>query len=515
MGRVVVDPSHCFSREHQLSRVDPNNKWDIIIIGGGATGVGAAVDASSRGYSVLLLESHDFGKGTSSRSTKLIHGGVRYLQQFQVGMVMESLRERGRLLQNAPQLVHELEFVIPCRSVWERFYYGTGLKLYDVLAIGSKAQSSSQVSAMELCKKFGNLKRDRFAGGVRYSDAQFDDARLVIELARSAAIHGACLLNHAPVLSLVHNGAGKTVGVVFKDRESGKEMEVLGRAVVNATGPFCDAIRKLDHRDTQPLVAASQGIHLVLPKRFFPSHSAIIVPKTSDGRVLFIIPWLNHVVVGTTDTAIETAVEEPTPYSHEIDFLLETIADYLEQTPTREDCLSVFVGIRPLVGKGKNQPTKRLSRDHTIEISPSGLLTITGGKWTTYRKMAEDCVDQVAGFAGLPNHPCKTKDMRVPFEQTRCAIERGNPRVLQLSPDLALTNAQIEVAIRQEFARTLEDILARRTRSLFLNASASAEAAPEIAAIAAQHLGRGQEWQAEQVNQFRALAKAYSPSSYK
>jgi glycerol-3-phosphate dehydrogenase len=512
---VVVDPSHCFSREYQLSRVDPAKKWDIIIIGGGATGIGAAVDASSRGYSVLLLESHDFGKGTSSRSTKLIHGGVRYLQQFQVGMVKESLRERGRLLQNAPQLVHELEFVIPCRSVWERFYYGTGLKLYDLLAIGSKAQRSSQVSAMELCRKFANLKRDRFAGGVRYSDAQFDDARLVIELARSAAIHGACLLNHAPVLSLVHNAAGKTVGVVFKDQESGKEMEVLGRAVVNATGPFCDAIRKLDHRDTQPLVAASQGIHLVLPKRFFPSQSAIIVPKTSDGRVLFIIPWLNHVVVGTTDTAIETAVEEPLPYSHEIDFLLETIADYLEQTPTREDCLSVFVGIRPLVGRGKNQPTKRLSRDHTIEISPSGLLTITGGKWTTYRKMAEDCVDQVAEFAGLPNHSCKTKDMRIASEQTSSAAERGNPRVLQLSPDLSLTSSQITGAIEQEFARTLEDILARRTRCLFLNANASAEAAPEIAAIAAQHLGRGREWQAEQVNQFRALAKAYSPSSYK
>ncbi len=388
------------NRDYHLSRATQSNfTWDIIVIGGGATGVGIALDAAARGYSTLLLEATDFGKGTSSRSTKLIHGGVRYLQQMQFGMVRDSLRERSLLMLNAPHHVHELEFVIPCKSYWERAYYGTGLKLYDALATNSQMKLSHQVSQRKLYQAMPTLIK-KFAGGVAYSDAQFDDARLLIEILLTAVEEGAVVLSHSPVISILKSAKGKVAGVAFRDNETGCEHEALARCVINATGPFSDAIRKLDHPSCDAMLSASQGVHIVLPKSFFPSSNALIVPKTSDGRVLFIIPWLDHVVVGTTDTAIDEITVEPKPFASELQFLLDTVAEYCDTKPKLQDCTSVFTGIRPLVRSKHTHSTKRLSRDHTIEISEAGMITIAGGKWTTYRHMAEDCVDQAAKSIG-------------------------------------------------------------------------------------------------------------------
>jgi glycerol-3-phosphate dehydrogenase len=503
------------TRSYHLEAATEGSKvWDVVVIGGGATGVGILLDAATRGYSALLLEGSDFAKGTSSRSTKLIHGGVRYLQQFQFGMVRDSLRERGRLLQNAPHLVHELEFIIPCKSMFERVFYGVGLKLYDALAWGTGARLSRQVSRRGLYDRFPQLGAKRFAGGVSYIDAQFNDSRLVIEMIRTAVESKAIVLNHAKVVALDHRANKRLQGLEFVDQETGKSHKIRANAIVNATGPFCDAIRRMDDGEIEPLVAASQGVHVVLPACLFESKRAIIVPKTSDGRVLFIIPWQGHVLVGTTDTPLRDIVEEPKAQREEVDFLLETLAAYLEVAPSRSDVLSVFTGIRPLVKARKDKPTKQLSRDHTIEVSQSGLVTITGGKWTTYRKMAEDCVDLLSSHFDLPISSCRTKTMVL--QQTRLdrvALEReleieGNPCV-SLQPELDLTEADLLQGVRFEYARTLEDLLARRTRALFLNTSAALQIAPIAVRLLARELGKDEAWESDQLQQFTALARNY------
>jgi glycerol-3-phosphate dehydrogenase len=411
-----------------------------------------------------------------------------------------------------------LEFIIPCRKLTEKYFYGTGLKLYDFLAASSEMPSSHGVSKAELYQKIPNLRKDHFAGGVAYSDGQFDDARLLIEIVRAAVEAGAIAINYAPVEDLLRNGDGKINGLRFCDRETGRNFEVRARCVVNATGPFCDSIRKLDNRQTTNLVAASQGVHLVLPKRFYSSSTAVIVPKTSDGRVLFIIPWHDFVVVGTTDTPIQEVPEEPRPFPDELAFLLRTMADYLEKPPTLEECTSVFTGVRPLVKASSTTETKRLSRDHTIELSPSGLMTITGGKWTTYRHMAEDCVDRIAAFAKLPSSNCSTKKrslnmtamdrelFQADASDTQTALER-------LHPELAITRRDLLYSIRFEFARTVEDLLARRTRALFIHSRAAVELAPTAANLLAQELGQDDAWVAAQIAEFNALARSYSPTN--
>lgn len=500
---------------HLEAAIEHSKIWDIVVIGGGATGAGILLDAATRGYSVLLLEGSDFAKGTSSRSTKLIHGGVRYLQQFQFGMVRDSLRERGRLLKNAPHLVHELEFIIPCKSMWERFFYGVGLKLYDALALGSGARLSRQVSKRNLHDRFPQLSPRGFSGGVSYMDAQFNDSRLVIELVRTAVEANAIVLNHAKVVAFDRNADQRLQGLEFVDQETGKTHKIRTKAIVNATGPFCDAVRRMDDASIEPLVAASQGVHIVLPASLFESTRAIIVPKTSDGRVLFIIPWQEHVLVGTTDTPIRNIVEEPTAQREEVDFLLETLAGYLDRAPIRSDCLSVFTGIRPLVKARKDQPTKQLSRDHTIDVSPSGLVTITGGKWTTYRKMAEDCVDLLCKVFELPQSSCKTKTMLLQQTQhDRLALASENESLANqgkvLHPELPLTELDLLQGIRFEYARSLEDLLARRTRALFLNSSAAVQLAPIAVKLLARELGKDASWESEQLQQFREMAKAYA-----
>ncbi|MEX0825025.1 MAG: glycerol-3-phosphate dehydrogenase/oxidase [Pirellulaceae bacterium] len=503
--------------------------WDLIVIGGGATGVGVALDAASRGLDVLLLEKSDFGKGTSSRSTKLVHGGVRYLRQGNITLVRDALRERTLLRQNAPHLVHDMPFLIPCENRWQRFFYGFGLKVYDRLATRNHFSASYGVSAGEATELVPALRQNRLRGGVIYHDGQFDDTRLLINMGRTAHDRGACLLNYMAVTDLTKGGDGTVAGVAVTDQESGETFQVPSRSVVNATGPFCDAIRKLDDADAAEMLSASQGVHLVLPRRLFPGDVAVIVPKTSDGRILFIIPWHDHVIIGTTDTPITEVSLEPIARAEEIRFLLETAGRYLSQTPTSDDVLSVFTGIRPLVKNDRSHRTASLSRDHVIRVSTSGLITITGGKWTTVRKMAEDCVDRVLVETGIEAQPCSTESIKLHgfTEQPAADAQRSFygsdlPAIEQLELEspwfaaslhetLSIRRSEVVWAVRHEMARTVEDVLARRTRALFLNARAAMEMAPEVARLMAEELDKDDAWRDEQIANFHAVAAHYLP----
>ena len=391
---------------------DARTPWDLLIIGGGATGLGAAVDASARGYRTLLVEQHDFAKGTSSRSTKLVHGGVRYLKQGNVSLVLEALHERGLLVENAPHLVHHLSFIVPIYSWWEGPFYGIGLKLYDRLAGRLGLSPSSLLSREETIRRIPTIEQNGLMGGVSYYDGQFDDSRLAINLAQTVFDLGGVAVNYLQVTGLIHED-GLISGVHIRDMLSDEAYEISARAVINATGVFCDTIRRMDDPEARSIIAPSQGAHVVLPKAFLPGDAAIMVPHTPDGRVLFAVPWHDHVVVGTTDIAVETTSLEPLPMEEEIDFILTTSAKYLSKAPARSDVLSVFAGLRPLVKVGDARSSAAMSRDHTILIANSGLLTITGGKWTTYRKMAQDVIDQAEPVAGFDRRPCRTEHLQI------------------------------------------------------------------------------------------------------
>jgi glycerol-3-phosphate dehydrogenase len=518
-----------FHRNASIHRIQQQHEpWDLVVIGGGATGVGVAMDAASRGLRVVLLEQSDFGKGTSSRSTKLVHGGVRYLQQGNIALVRDALRERSLLKQNAPHLVRDLPFLIPCRNWWQRFYYGVGLKAYDLLASGQGFGRSHQASLGDAIRMAPTLNRDRAVGGVIYHDGQFDDARLLINMARTANDLGACLANYVRVTGFAVDGTGKVDGVNAVDEETGEHLAIAARCIVNAAGPFCDLIRRMEDSTCEPMIATSQGVHLVLPRRFFPADAALIVPKTSDGRVIFLIPWHNHVVVGTTDTAIAVPSLEPQPQAGEVDFLLETLSAYLTEPPKASDVLSVFTGIRPLVRSGRLSRTSSLSRDHVIRVSERGLITITGGKWTTVRKMAEDCVDRVISEAALPDRPCRTKQLAIhgatndrelmsdarayygtDLRQVR-DLETAAPELMGLlHENLDLRRSDVVWAVRHEMARTVDDVLARRSRSLFLNASAALSIATEVARIMAKELEKDETWCSHQLREFTAIAQHF------
>jgi len=501
--------------------------WDIIVIGGGATGMGVAVDAATRGYATLLLEQHDFGKGTSSRSTKLVHGGVRYLEQGNVSLVMEALKERGRLRQNAPHLVSELPFVVPSYTWWEGPFYGIGLKLYQMLSGKYGFGPSQFISREETLRLLPNVNPEGLKGGVMYYDGQFDDTRLLIHLAMTAATHGAVLLNYARVRTLTKGADGIVHGVTWQDAETGETFEAAARVVVNATGPFSDGVRRLADADAPAMIAPSQGAHLVLDRTFLPGDTAIMVPHTSDGRVMFAIPWHGHTLVGTTDTAINAPSLEPVPLEEEIAFMLSTAALYLHKKPERTDVLSVFAGIRPLVKSTGGKNTAALSRDHTIHIDHCGLLSIAGGKWTTYRNMAEDGVNHAATLADLPERPCVTKTLNIHgYSQNAAslghlsvygsdapaiqALIRDAPQLgMPLDADLPYTAAEVVWATRMEMARTVEDVLSRRTRALLLNAQAAIRMAPKVAALMAAELIRDIAWQVRQVSEFTVVARGY------
>jgi glycerol-3-phosphate dehydrogenase len=513
-------------REKAIDRIENTESWDFLVIGGGATGLGVAVDAAARGYRTLLVERDDFAKGTSSRSTKLVHGGVRYLKQGNISLVFEALRERGLLCENAPHLVHHLSFIVPIYSWWEGPFYGIGMKIYDRLAGKLGMNPSKILSREETLRRIPTLKPGGLQRGVEYYDGQFDDARLAVNLAETIFDLGGTAVNYMPVAALIKEN-NLIAGAVIRDLESGKEHSVRARVVVNATGVFTDSVRKMDEPGAKSIVTASQGSHVVLPKAFLPGTSAIMVPHTPDGRVLFAVPWHDHVVVGTTDVAVDTIRREPTPMDEEIGFILTTAAKYLSKAPTRRDVLSVFAGLRPLVKVGDAKKTATLSRDHTILISNSGLLTITGGKWTTFRKMAEDAVDQAQTMAGLDERPCPTTHLRIhgsgkqeidapclsvygtdaPAVQELAALEPALAE--KIHPDLPYIKAEVVWAVREEMARTVEDVLSRRTRGLLLGARASIEAAPVVADLLARELGRDEVWKDKAVADYKAVAQGY------
>ena len=473
--------------------------------------MGCAVDAASRGFDVLLLEQSDFGKGTSSRSTKLVHGGVRYLAQGNISLVKEALKERGILLKNAPHLVQKRAFVVPCYSLREKFFYGAGLKTYNFLSGKYGFGKSRILTKRETLERLPNLKSKNLKGGILYFDGQFDDARLLINLAQTAAVHDATILNYAKVFGFLKN-SGEICGVRFQDSETGEIYEARAKVVVNATGAFCDSIRKLSDEKAEKIIEASQGVHLVFDKSFLPTEDALMIPKTSDARVLFAIPWQDKVLIGTTDTPIGKIELEPQALETEIEFILKNVGKYLSIAPQREDVLSVFAGIRPLVKNQNTKNTATLSRDHTIEIDKSKLLTITGGKWTTYRKMAEDTVNLAIELANITEKGCVTENLKIynsDVEEIQKLIAENPKLAEKLHTDLPYCAAEIVRAARNEMARTVEDVLARRTRALFLNARAAIEIAPPAARIMAEEIGKDEDWINEQIRLFNETAKHY------
>lgn len=516
-------------RHDLLHQLDTQSQpWDLIVIGGGASGLGTAVEAAARGLRTLLLEQKDFAAGTSSRSTKLIHGGVRYLRQGRLGLVKQALHERGLLLQNAPHLVHGLSCVLPLYAPWEGLYYGIGLKLHDLLAGRAELAPSRRLSREETLRLIPTLQPSGLRGGIVYQDGQFDDARLAVSLARTLLDLGGRPLNYLAVNGFLKAG-GRIAGVRACDRETGREYELRSRVVVNAGGVFSDELRRLDDPEAVPIIAPSQGVHLVLDRSFLPGDCALVVPRTDDGRILFAIPWHDRVLIGTTDTPIAKVSLDPSPLPEEIDFLLAHAARYLSRKPAREDVRSVFAGLRPLVSSGKRVKTAALSRGHTILVSVSGLVSVAGGKWTTYRRMAEDTVDRATAVTGLVAGPSVTERLRLhgwreqpaaePWEvygsdtealgTLASVLPAGNEL---LHPQLPYRVCEVVWAVRHEFARSVEDVLARRTRALFLDASASMAMAPRVAELMAAELGRDETWQRRQVAGFRALARNYLPT---
>jgi glycerol-3-phosphate dehydrogenase len=515
------------NRERMLREIKESpDRWDVIIIGGGATGLGSAVDSASRGYRTLLLEQSDFAKGTSSRSTKLVHGGLRYLQQGNIALVTEALRERGLLCMNAPHLIHHLPFLVPNYQWWEAPFYGIGIKIYDILAGKLGIEKSRHLSRKATLKAIPTLEPEGLRGGVIYYDGQFDDSRLAICLAQTAVDRGGVLINYMKVTGLSKKN-GICCGVHAVDQESGAKYALHGHVVINATGVFCDTILHKDNPRAKNIIAPSQGVHIVLDKSFQPGNTAILVPHTADKRVLFMVPWHDRILLGTTDTAVKRSVLEPRPFKREIDFLLNHAGKYLTKGPSRKDILSVFSGLRPLIKVGKTENTAGLLRDHAIFVSKSGLVSIAGGKWTTYRKMAEDVVNKASLVGGLPQRNCLTKTLKLygfqegldpqehfstygSFSKEVKALSRNKKGwARKLHPSLPYTAAEVVWAVRTEMARTLEDVLSRRTRSLLLDARASIEIAPEVAKLMAKELKKDRNWEKKQVEEYAKLAAYY------
>ena len=522
------------NRNDQLNSLKTTPLWDILIIGGGASGLGAAVDASSRGYTTVLFEAFDFAKGTSSRSTKLAHGGVRYLQKGNIRLVVEALRERGILARNARHLFVNKSFIIPNYKWWEGLYYIFGLKLYDLLSGRLSLGSSKLLSKKTTKSHLPTINDERLWGGVSYQDGQFDDARLAINLAQTAQEQGGAIMNYMKVTDVIKDEAGQLKGVVVTDQETSIEHHVFSKAVINATGVFANKILKLNGRNKKALkVVPSQGVHLVLDASFLPGDSALMVPKTSDGRVLFIVPWREKLVVGTTDTPIKKPSYEPKPLEEEIEFILKTASDYLKKTPTRKDVLSVFAGLRPLVApEGDKKNTKEISRGHQIIISESGLISILGGKWTTYRLMAEQIINTSIKHAGLEPKQCVTKKLAIHGDMDPADQHNGiyKPygsdgealkRLIESKPEYQrklhkghpFLIGQVVWAIRYEMARTVDDILSRRIRLLFFDSEAAIECSPVVSQILADELGKDDSWRDGQHASFISMAGNYQIKS--
>jgi glycerol-3-phosphate dehydrogenase len=501
--------------------------WDVLVIGGGATGLGVALDAVTRGYKTLLFEKSDFTKGTSSRSTKLVHGGVRYLAQGDIFLVMEALAERGRMLKNAPHLTTNQEFIIPVYTWFDVILYTAGLKFYDILAGRLGLGKSYFIGREKTLERLPNLKPEGLKGGIVYHDGQFDDSRMAIAIACSCVNNGGIVLNYFNVTGLLKDERGKVKGVKATDRISGKEYDLRAGVVVNATGVFADGILRLDNPSAHHIIKPSQGVHIVLDGSFLQGSSAIMIPKTDDGRVLFAIPWYGKVVAGTTDTPLDTISDEPVALDEEISFILHTAAKYLVRAPEKEDILSVFAGLRPLASDPDNpRSTKEISRRHKIILSGSGLITVTGGKWTTYRCMAQETVDKAIKAGLLEKRECVTKTFNLDSGNHKYAGDRlkiygegaeeidnmtgKNPGMgNKITDPLPYTKAEIVWICRNEMPVSIEDVLSRRTRALFLDARESEKIAPEVASIMADELGFDGDWKADELEKFSTLVRNY------
>ncbi len=518
-----------FERKNLINKLKTTENWDVIIIGGGATGLGVALDCTTRGYKTLLLEQVDFAKGTSSRSTKLVHGGVRYLAQGNIDLVREALYERGLLLKNASHLVRNQSFIIPNYSWWDNFFYAVGLKVYDFLSGKLSFGKSTRIKKKETISRLSTLETNKLKGGVVYHDGQFDDSRLAVNIAQSCIENGATVLNHFKVKNLLKNDKGIVDGVVAIDVETNSEYSLNAKAIINATGVFGDEVLKMDDASAKNRIQPSQGIHLVFDKSYLPGNDAIMIPKTDDGRVLFLVPWHNRVVVGTTDTLLNSHSLEPKALDSEVDFILETANRYLSKNVSKDDVLSIFAGLRPLAApKDKSEKTKEISRSHKIIVSDSELITITGGKWTTYRRMAQDTVNKIIQLNKIPDAQCKTADLlihgangTVDHSSSHLSIygtdskeiekiKKEDPTLAELlHPRLEFTKAEVVFAVRNEMARTIEDVLARRVRVLFLDAKAAIEIAPIVGELLRKELNETAEWQGQQISNFIEIAEQY------
>lgn len=512
------------NRSYNLKLLDKTPEWDVVIIGGGASGLGIATDAANRGLKTLLLEKIDFAKGTSSRSTKLVHGGVRYLQNGDVSLVLEALRERGIMRKNAPHLVRDLSFIIPSYDWWSSPFYGLGLKVYDMMAGKLGLGPSTLLNKEETLSLIPNVNKKGLRGGVIYHDGQFDDARMAISLALTAESEGAVMLNYTEVYSFIKEN-DLIIGLEFKDRINGSKKRVFSKSIVNATGVFSDKLISLDQPRAKQLIRPSQGVHIVLDKSFLNGPQAIMVPHTSDGRVLFAVPWNEYVVVGTTDTPINETLDEPIALDEEIQFIIDNAGMYMSKKPKRSDIKSVFAGLRPLAAsEGNKETTKEISRHHKITVSTSGLINVLGGKWTTYRKIAEDTVNTVLMVSGLSERKCNTETLPIfGFDPTTnwndplhfYGTEAKKVEAMDLngnkslSSKLFITKNQICWAIKNEMAITLEDVLARRTRCLFLDAYETEKIAPKVAEIMAFELNKEKKWVIQELKNFNLILKNY------
>ncbi|NQY11816.1 MAG: glycerol-3-phosphate dehydrogenase/oxidase [Flavobacteriales bacterium] len=517
------------NRTKSINRIINHNNFDVVIIGGGASGLGIAVDTASRGYSTLLLEAHDFAKGTSSRSTKLVHGGVRYLKQGDIAMVKESLKERGLMIRNAPHIVSNQEFLVPTYDWWSSQFYNIGLKIYDMMAGDLGLGPSKHLSKSATLKVIPNLNEAGLTGGVIYYDAQFDDARMAITLARTCTDLGGTVINYMKVVELLKDSNSKVVGVKAHDAETNDTYNVKAKCVINATGIFAHQVQKMDDSKIASSIKFSQGVHLVLDKSFLKSNTAIMIPNTSDGRVLFAVPWLNKVLIGTTDTEIDAPITEPKALKNEVKFLLKSIEPYLKKPPKQADIKSVYTGIRCLVnGSSKSTTTKEISREHKIIVADSNLVTVLGGKWTTYRRIAEDTVNMAISNKILKKKHCKTQHLKLHgFEENQTAnhtplsvygadkhhiaelIKNDKSLGKKIHPDLHYVMAEVVWTVESEMAITLEDVLARRTRALFLNSKASLESAEKVANLMAQLLNKDNEWVIDQIKSYTKMAKNF------
>ncbi|MBR1541112.1 MAG: glycerol-3-phosphate dehydrogenase/oxidase [Bacteroidaceae bacterium] len=516
-------------REEQIERLrESQNIWDFVVIGGGATGLGCAVDAASRGYNVVLLEQDDFAKCTSSRSTKLVHGGVRYLQRGDVMLVLEALRERGRMKANAPHLVKDQAFVIANYTYWDNFLYFCGLTFYDMLSFGFGYGRSKFIRKASVLKRLPAIRKEGLKGGIVYHDGQFDDSRMAVNLAQTCIEQGGVVVNHIKATEILHDERGKVCGVIAVDQETHESFTLKAKSVINAAGIFVDEVMTLDKPGHKPMVKPSQGVHLVLDMKFLQGNDALMVPKTSDGRVLFAVPWHGRVVVGTTDVLRDHPESEPRALDEEINFILQTAGLYMRPAPTRKDIITVYAGQRPLAApKNEGRKAHEISRSHKIIVSANGLITITGGKWTSYRLMAEDTIDKAIAMHLVEARKCVTKHLKIhgwrpnPDLTNHCYVYGSDEPALhelestdaefqkKISPKYDYTVGEVVWAVRHEMAHTIDDVLARRVRLLYIDAREALRVAPEVAQVIARERNLPQSWVDSQVLEFDSIARNF------